>query len=140
MPTPEAKILAVDDDERLLRLVKRVLTGRGYEVITVADPMRAVEIAREQRPSVVLTDTVMPDMDGFRLTTAIIAQGTLAQVILMTGFSEPIKIIDGYRAGASDYLIKPFNVEELVTVVEAAAQRYLRWRRLVGSSLRGGTD
>jgi DNA-binding response OmpR family regulator len=140
MSTPEVKILAVDDDERLLRLVKHVLTGNGYEVITVVDPMRAIEIARDQRPSVVLSDMVMPDMDGYQLTAAIIAQGALTQVILMTGFAEPIKIIDGYRAGASDYIIKPFNVEELVAVVEAAVQRYLRWRRLVGSSLRGGAD
>jgi len=109
------RILVADDDSWILRMVTTVLEKRGYVVDTAADGEDALELAVERRPDLVITDVMMPRMDGWALVKALRARPEFGfiPVIFLTALSSDDDRIRGFRLGADDYLPKPFRFEEL---------------------------
>jgi CheY-like chemotaxis protein len=108
-------VLVADDDAWILRMVSTVLEKRGYHVETATDGEDALERALAQRPDLLVTDVMMPRMDGWTLVKALRARPDLAlvPVIFLTALSSDEDRIRGFRLGADDYVPKPFRFEEL---------------------------
>jgi PAS domain S-box-containing protein len=115
---PEARILLADDNADMREYVSRILSPR-YEVITVADGQAALEEARRSRPNLILSDIMMPQLDGFGLLSALRADSSLLNVpvILLSARAGEEARNEGMQAGADDYLVKPFSARELLSRV-----------------------
>ncbi|RMH40165.1 MAG: response regulator [Deltaproteobacteria bacterium] len=109
------RILVADDDAWILRMVTTVLEKRGYRVDTATDGREALDRATASPPDLVITDVMMPRMDGWELVRALRARPEFAfvPVIFLTALSSDDDRIRGFRLGADDYLPKPFRFEEL---------------------------
>lgn len=119
------RILIVDDDPWILRMISALLDKRGYEVITASDGEEGLEKAVRVRPDLLITDVMMPKMDGWELVRALRARAELAftPVLFLTALSSEDDRIRGFRLGADDYLPKPFRFEELDLRVQKALER-----------------
>jgi DNA-binding response OmpR family regulator len=108
-------VLVADDDAWILRMVATVLEKRGYSVETAVDGEDALERALIRSPDLLITDVMMPRMDGWALVKALRARPELAHlpVIFLTALSSDEDRIRGFRLGADDYVPKPFRFEEL---------------------------
>jgi PAS domain S-box-containing protein len=115
------RVLLADDNADLRDYVGRLLNARGYEVEAVQDGQAALEAARAHRPDLVLTDVMMPVMDGFSLLAAIRADAALADlpVIMLSARAGEEAQVEGLQAGADDYLAKPFSAREMLARVAA---------------------
>jgi CheY-like chemotaxis protein len=109
------KILIVDDDPWILRMVSTVLAKRGYLPIVASDGQEGLGKAIDERPDLVITDVMMPKLDGWSLVRHLRARPefALVPVIFLTALSGDDDRIQGFRLGADDYLPKPFRFEEL---------------------------
>ena len=118
---PSAHILLADDNADMRDYVKRLLVTQGYEVETVGDGNAALGRIREQTPDLVLTDVMMPGLDGLALLRELRADSSTRQtpIILLSARAGEESRIEGLEAGADDYLIKPFSARELLARVEA---------------------
>lgn len=119
------RILVVDDDRQIVRLVQSYLEQAGFVVLTAGDGAAALRVIRAERPDLVVLDLMLPDMDGWAITRAVRAdQRTAALPILMlTARVEDTDRIVGLELGADDYVTKPFNPRELVARVRAILRR-----------------
>ena len=121
-PSQEGRhILLADDNADMRGYVRRLLASTGYEVEAVGDGLTALRAARERRPDLVVTDVMMPELDGFGLLEQIRADPNLKQVpvIFLSARAGEEARIEGMHAGADDYLIKPFSARELLARVDA---------------------
>jgi two-component system KDP operon response regulator KdpE len=118
----EPLILAVDDDPGILRLVKLELSSQGFRVNAAADGMTALKMAEEEAPDLVVMDIMMPEMTGLEVMERLRAKKHVP-VLLLTGRDQDMDKIQGFEAGADDYLPKPFNPEELSARVRAILRR-----------------
>jgi PAS domain S-box-containing protein len=118
--TPAARILLVDDNADMRGYVKRLLSQQ-YEVEAVTDGVAALAAVRQQLPDLVLTDVMMPELDGFGLLRELRADPQTMElpIILLSARAGEESRIEGLEAGADDYLIKPFSARELLARVEA---------------------
>ncbi len=114
--------LVVDDEQRLRDLVRDYLTREGYEVVTAADGLTAVEVARRHGPDIVVLDLMLPGIDGLEVCRRLRAFSD-AYVIMLTARAEEVDRIVGLEVGADDYLTKPFSPRELVARVRAMLRR-----------------
>ncbi|MEX5235675.1 ANTAR domain-containing response regulator [Kocuria arenosa] len=119
-----ARRVVVAEDETLIRLdIVEMLRDAGYEVVAEADNgQRAVELAREHRPDLVLMDVKMPVLDGITAAEQI-ASDRIAPVVLLTAFSQRELVERAREAGAMAYVVKPFTVDDLVPAIEIAISR-----------------
>lgn len=118
MPT---RVLAVDDEPDVLRLVEIKLKKAGFEVLTARDGQEGLDSALAERPDVVLMDVRMPRMDGFTAARRIKEEMQPAPIILMlTAEGQEADVIRGLSGGADDYVIKPFAPRELVARINVA--------------------
>ncbi len=115
-------VLAVDDDPRLLELVRFILHAAGHDVVTVQNGEAALRVVAEQRPSLVLLDIGLPVMDGLTVCRRI-REFSQVPVIVVTGKGSEDDKVRGFDAGADDYLTKPFSARELVARVKAVLRR-----------------
>ena len=115
-------ILVVDDDPRILSVVSRGLRFEGYEVQTAADGAEALRIARATPPHAVVLDVMLPDMDGLEVCRRL-RRGTDAPIIMLTARDAIPDRIAGLDSGADDYLIKPFDFDELLARIRALLRR-----------------
>ncbi len=117
------KVLIVDDDEVLVRLVDQVLTQKGYEVLKASNGQEALRLLFDRRPDLVILDVVMPRMDGWQ-TCHRIRDVSDIPIIMLTGKQRAEEdIVRGLDYGADDYLLKPVGNRELVARVRAALRR-----------------
>ena len=122
------KILIVDDDPGVLRALSTLFDrDGGYICIATSDPLEAVGIAEEESPDVVLSDMRMPRLDGHALLLALKAKSPTCEVVLMTGYGTVQAAVAAVKAGAYDFLTKPF---EDVSVVELAVRQAAERKRL----------
>ncbi|WP_052629458.1 response regulator [Pseudoxanthomonas suwonensis] len=135
------RILLADDNADLRMYIARVLGERGCEVEVVGDGEAALEAIRRARPDLVISDVMMPRLDGFGLLRAIRGDGALRDipVILLSARSGEEAQVEGLDAGADDYLIKPFSARELVARVESHLAM-ARLRREATAALRESED
>ena len=115
-------ILAVDDDQEMLRIIKRTLELEGYSVATAANGSTAVTLLKEQGPDLVILDIVRPKMDGFQVLD-IIRQYSDIPIIMLTAKCEVTTMRDALVLGADDYMRKPFSTRVLAARVRAKLRR-----------------
>jgi DNA-binding NtrC family response regulator len=132
---PEGRVLVVDDDAEVVRLLEQDLTASGYTVLPVCSGAEAVRLLRETPVDAVVTDLRMPDVDGLEIVRAAAESQSEAKVIIITAFATIASAIDAVKRGAFDYVSKPFEIEELVLALERALED-CRLRR-ENRSLRG---
>src|SRR5262245_34774001 len=115
-------VLVVDDDPRLLRLVRVNLERAGFEVGTATGGAAALEEMAANPPDIAVLDVTMPGMDGFQLTQQIREISNMP-IIMLTAMSEQSQKVHGLEIGADDYLTKPFDPDELVARIRALLRR-----------------
>jgi len=114
------KILAVDDERHIVRLVEVNLQRAGYEVVTAYDGKEALEKVKTENPDLVVLDVMMPFMDGFEVLRTLKANPETAEipVIMLTAKAQDADVFRGWQSGVDCYLTKPFNPMELLTFVK----------------------
>lgn len=117
------KLMLVDDEERFLSTTKKLLERKSYEVLTATSGEQALEILRATNVHVVILDVKMPGMDGNATLVEIKRQYPMTEVIMLTGHATVESAIDGLKAGASDYLMKPTDIDDLIAKAEDAFAR-----------------
>jgi DNA-binding response OmpR family regulator len=120
------KILVVDDEPPICMIVSRLLKQTGHEVVTAENGRIAWELFQSERFEMVITDLVMPEMDGLDLIRNLRSsnQGAYTYVIILTVLTDPKYVIEGHQAGADDYLTKPIDALELLARVKLG-ERFL---------------
>ncbi len=114
--TDKKRILVVDDEPQITRVLRTALTGSGYEVRTADDGLSGLRSAREWQPDLVLTDISMPNMNGIELCRQLRAESTLPVIVLSVKGEEKTKV-EALDAGADDYVTKPIGMDELLARV-----------------------
>ena len=117
-----ARVLVVDDDPQTLRYVREALTAAGYAALVTGDPAELSRIIRSEKPDLVLLDLVLPGTDGIALMGSVPELADLP-VVFISGYGRDETIAEALKAGAADYLVKPFSPTELTTRVGAALRR-----------------
>ncbi|MEU0269672.1 response regulator [Nocardioides sp. NPDC006303] len=126
IPESQARrTVVIAEDEVLIRMdLKEMLTEEGYHVVGEAgDGKAAIELATEHRPDLVILDVKMPVLDGIAAAEAI-ARDRIAPVVMLTAFSQRDLVERARDAGAMAYLVKPFNITDLVPAIELAVSRF----------------
>lgn len=118
----ERKILVVEDDSTLQEMLEYNLVRQGYEVITTDNGRKAVELARSQKPNLILLDVMLPGIDGFEVCR-ILRKELSVPILMLTAKAEEVDKIVGLEMGADDYLTKPFSMRELLARVKAMLRR-----------------
>ncbi|WP_337997866.1 acetoacetate metabolism transcriptional regulator AtoC [Oleispirillum naphthae] len=116
------RALVVDDDEGIRELLSAVLSKEGFEVTTACDGAQAVEKFEPERTTIVLMDIRMPKMSGLQALSEIRQLDRSAAIILMTAFAEVEAAVQAIKSGAFDYIIKPFDIAEVLLLVERALE------------------
>lgn len=117
-----SRVLVVDDEPSIVKLVVAYLKPEGYDVFTAADGASALKAARAYRPDIVILDIMLPGMDGLEVLQQL-RRESQAYVILLTARTEEIDKVVGLSVGADDYMTKPFSPRELVARIKAALRR-----------------
>jgi DNA-binding response OmpR family regulator len=120
--TTRYKILAVDDEKRMVRFIQLNLEQDGFQVITAYNGKEAIEAVRTQLPDLILLDIMMPDLNGFEVLKKIREVSTVP-VIMLTAKGEEDDRIQGLELGADDYITKPFSPREMVSRIRAVLRR-----------------
>ena len=124
-PKTRPLVLVAEDDEDILALVVFDLEDEGYEVLTARNGEDAIALAHERRPDLVLLDVAMPGLDGYEVTRRLRADAATSgtPVVLLTARAQVKDVIEGFEAGANDYVTKPFRPDELRTRLHAVLGR-----------------
>src|SRR5512136_711601 len=119
----ETKILVVDDEPKLVRLVREVLTATGYAVMSSGSGENAVEMAALERPDLIVLDVVLSgQMDGYAVARRV-REFSDVPIIMLTARARESDLLHGFEAGADDYLTKPFSSKELLARIGAVLKR-----------------
>ncbi len=111
--SPAMRLVAIDDDPKNLKFLNFILASTGLEIHTATDPQAGLELIHRLRPQIVLTDLVMPGMQGTELLEKILQFDPQIRVILMTGHHHPELATEAMQKGAADHFTKPFSPEKL---------------------------
>jgi len=120
-PKP-AKVLVVEDDQTLSGVIKYNLSKEGYTVVSAADGAQALEVARAEKPDIMLLDLMLPKLDGLEVCR-ILRKESNVPILILTAKSEEMDRVVGLELGADDYMSKPFGVRELMARVKAMLRR-----------------
>ncbi len=129
---PGSKVLVVEDEPVLLETLEYNLTRQGYQVYTASDGPAAVQVARQERPDLILLDVMLPGLDGFEVCR-ILRQEMNVPILMLTARAEEIDKVVGLEVGADDYLTKPFSMRELLARVKALLRRVRLMRKELAS-------
>ena len=119
----EPLVLVVDDDEAIRIALERALRLEGFAVQVAEDGLRALELVEESRPGVIVLDVVMPNLSGITVVSRLRARGNDVPICVLSARDEVQDRVAGLEAGADDYVIKPFDLEELVARLRALLRR-----------------
>jgi two-component system response regulator MprA len=117
------RVLVVDDEPAVRASVTRALTLDGYEVVAADDGLGALEAVKRERPELVVLDVLMPELDGVAVCRRLRRDGDRTPVLMLTARDAISDRVAGLDAGADDYLVKPFALEELLARVRALLRR-----------------
>ena len=117
-----SKILVVEDDKTLLDVLKYNLSKEGYGVATAVDGVQALEVARAEKPDLVILDIMLPKLDGFEVCRILRKEMTVP-ILMLTAKTEEIDKVVGLELGTDDYLTKPFSLRELLARIRAMLRR-----------------
>jgi two-component system, OmpR family, response regulator MprA len=116
-------VLLAEDDRAIRHALERALSLEGYEVTAVADGVEALAHAHRVRPDVLVLDVMMPGIDGLQVCRVLRAEGDRTPILMLTALVETADRIAGLDAGADDYVVKPFDVEEVFARLRALLRR-----------------
>ena len=119
---PVKKVLVVEDEVKIARLVRDYLHQAGFDVLEASDGPGALHLARAERPDMIVLDLGLPGMDGYDVTRELRAKSSVP-IIMLTARSEESDRIVGLELGADDYVVKPFSPKELVARIRAVLRR-----------------
>lgn len=123
MTNEETTVLVVDDEPKLVRLVREVLTATGYRVVSAAKGKQAIELVATEQPDLLLLDIVLADeTDGYEVARSVREFSDLP-IVMLTAKARESEVLRGFEAGADDYLTKPFSSKELLARVRAVLNR-----------------
>jgi DNA-binding response OmpR family regulator len=115
------KVLLADDSNTVVMLNRMLFQNSGMDLIVARNGREAVELAKREKPDIILLDVIMPEMDGFEACRALRADDSTKSipVLMVTTRGEPTNVQTGYEAGCTDYITKPFDAVELMTKLRA---------------------
>jgi two-component system response regulator MprA len=120
--TPPLKVLVVDDDPRMLSMMRRVLEVDGYGVAVADEGESALDILRSESIDLLILDVMMPGADGFEVCRTVRRESGVP-ILMLTARDEAVDKVTGLDCGADDYVVKPFNPDELMARVRALLRR-----------------
>lgn len=116
------RVLLADDDDQLRRALRITLTARGYEVLEARDGAQAIDVAANGRPDLIVLDLGMPRVDGVDVIRAVRAWSAVP-IIVLSGRTDSAEKVDALDAGADDYVVKPFAMDEFLARLRARSRR-----------------
>ncbi|MFT4235920.1 MAG: response regulator transcription factor [Microbacterium sp.] len=120
------RILVVDDEPNIRDLLSQSLRFAGFQVRTVANGAQTISAVLEEEPDLIVLDVMLPDMNGFSVTTRLRDAGYTAPIIFLTAKDETEDKIKGLNAGGDDYVTKPFSLDEIVARIQAVLRRTMQ--------------
>lgn len=116
-----SKIIVIEDDPHILKLISQTLQREGYEVVTATDGSEGLRKVRETHPHLVVLDISLPGLDGYQVCHHLRSEHATSKlpVIMVTAMSRPSDQRRGFETGADDYLSKPFVLSELITRIRS---------------------
>jgi two-component system, OmpR family, response regulator len=117
------RVLVVEDDHELQEMLVRILVGRGYDVDAAADGQRGLHQALTRPYDALIIDRGLPGIDGLDLVRRLRRQGIVVPLLLLTAYGTLADRVDGLDAGAEDYVVKPFELDELLARLRALVRR-----------------
>ncbi len=128
------KILFVDDDTIMQEMIRSFL--QDWEVLIASSAEEALEIFPDDYDLIVLTDIHMPGMSGIDLLRKIKTTRPYVQVIMISSTEDTTNLLQAYEAGANDFIVKPFNREDILTALDNTVQKNIRWKKALGQLYR----
>jgi len=119
---PDIRVLIVEDDQTLLSVLEYNLAKEGYNVVTAADGVKALEATRKDKPDLIILDIMLPKMSGFEVCRILRKEMTVP-ILMLTAREDEIDKVVGLDLGADDYVTKPFSMRELLARVRAMLRR-----------------
>ncbi|MDR1185796.1 MAG: response regulator transcription factor, partial [Coriobacteriales bacterium] len=120
------KLLLIDDELAIHRLIERVVLDAGYEFCAVTDGETLDEVVRQEKPDLILLDVMLPGQDGFQLCAHLRERGLSMPIIFLTAKGDIVDKRVGFEAGADDYIVKPFSTQELLLRIDAHLRKRTR--------------
>jgi DNA-binding response OmpR family regulator len=117
------KIMLIDDDRSLQTLIEQIVQREGYDFCCASDGGTGMEMVRKERPDLLILDVMLPDVNGFELCEMIREEKRKVSIIFLTAKGDIVDKSIGFKAGADDYLVKPFLAEELLLRIKAQLRR-----------------
>ena len=118
----ESKILIVEDDKTLIDVLKYNFSKEGYRVVTAIDGLQGLEVARAEKPDIIILDIMLPKLDGLEVCR-ILRKEMTTPILMLTAKVEEIDKVVGLELGADDYITKPFSLRELLARIRAMLRR-----------------
>jgi two-component system OmpR family response regulator len=122
-PSTKRRVLVVDDEDNVTHLVSSALRFDGFETVTASSGTAALAAVAENDPDLIVLDVMMPGLDGLGVLQSLLSAGSQVPVIFLTARDAATDRIGGLKAGADDYVVKPFSIEELLARVHAVLRR-----------------
>lgn len=126
----ENRILVVDDEQPILRLLSQVFAKAGFTVRTAESALDAIKIVEQENIPVMFFDLNMPDMNGVELCKKIKEQNPMSIIYAITGYASLFELSECREAGFEDYFKKPVNVSTLLKTAEDAFEKVTRWKKM----------
>jgi two-component system OmpR family response regulator len=120
---PEARLLVVDDEPNIVELLEASLRFHGFDVTTCLDGTTALRVAKEIQPDLMVTDVMMPGLNGFELVRSLRADGHQFPVLFLTARDAVDDRVTGLTIGGDDYIVKPFSLSEVVARIRVVLKR-----------------
>src|SRR4029079_18935245 len=114
----KAKVLYVEDEVFLAKIVGETLQSRGYDVILESDGGKAFDQFSKEKPDVCVLDIMLPNKDGFAIADEIREKDAQVPIIFLSAKSQTSDVVNGFKLGGNDYIRKPFSIEELIVRIE----------------------
>jgi DNA-binding response OmpR family regulator len=141
-PIPEMRIMVVEDDTATRLLLKKVISNEGYNVDESSSAEFALALMSQNKYHVIITDISMPGKDGLELLAEVKKRDPMTQVVMLTGEVTMSRTLQALELGATDFLLKPVEVEELLMIIRMCEAKILRWwgvmRAAFGKKKAGG--
>ena len=122
-PVSEARLLVVDDEQNIVELLEASLRFHGFDVTSALDGTRALTLAKEIQPDLMVTDVMMPGLNGFELVRSLRADGYQFPVLFLTAKDSVDDRVTGLTLGGDDYIVKPFSLSEVVARIRVVLKR-----------------
>ena len=114
-----ARVLIVDDSAFMRTVLRKMLEEEGFEIVAEAgNGLEAIKMAKEHQPDVITLDITMPEMDGITALPEIIAAAPKTKVIMCSAMGQQSMVVDAIKAGANDFIVKPFQKARVVQAIE----------------------